>query len=330
VQHRAGESKETVFSPDLQVKPADARRPSFAPLPIGSEDVRSKIRWIDRWVSEYQWASSRQETQPMSRLQMADRDSSTRGEVSPVMGRLNGKVAVVTGASSGIGEATVRALSGEGAAVVAGARRRERLEKLVEEVTRDGGNAIAVECDVTDEEQAHALVDRAIEEFGRIDVLVNNAGVMLLSKVEKGLSEEWRRMFDVNVLGLLYATDAAIEAMKRQGGGHIVNVSSVAGRKTRPTVGVYSGTKFAVNAVSEALRQEVLEDGIRVTVVEPGAVATELTDHITDEEVRAGLKQRSIEPLQPEDIANAVAYAVGQPQRVSVNEILIRPTQQTN
>ncbi len=330
MQHRAGESKETVFSPDLQVKPADARRPSFAPLPIGSEDVRSKIRWIDRWVSEYQWASSRQETQPMSRLQMADRDSSTRGEVSPVMGRLNGKVAVVTGASSGIGEATVRALSGEGAAVVAGARRRERLEKLVEEVTRDGGKAIAVECDVTDEEQAHALVDRAIEEFGRIDVLVNNAGVMLLSKVEKGLSEEWRRMFDVNVLGLLYATDAAIEAMKRQGGGHIVNVSSVAGRKTRPTVGVYSGTKFAVNAVSEALRQEVLEDGIRVTVVEPGAVATELTDHITDEEVRAGLKQRSIEPLQPEDIANAVAYAVGQPQRVSVNEILIRPTQQTN
>ena len=244
--------------------------------------------------------------------------------------RLNDKVAVVTGASSGIGEATVRALSAEGAAVVAGARRKERLEGLVEEVTRDGGKAIAVECDVTDERQAHALIDRAIEEFGRIDVLVNNAGVMLLSKVEKGLSEEWRQMFGVNVLGLLYATDGAIGAMKEQGSGHIVNVSSVAGRKTRPTVGVYSGTKFAVNAVSEALRQEVLEDGIRVTVVEPGAVATELTDHITDEEVREGLKQRSIEPLQSEDIANAIAYAVGQPQRVSVNEILIRPTQQAN
>ena len=245
-------------------------------------------------------------------------------------GRLNDKVAVVTGASSGIGEATVRALSAEGAAVVAGARRTERLDGLVEEVTRDGGKAIAVGCDVTDERQAHALIDRAIEEFGRIDVLVNNAGVMLLSKVEKGLSDEWRQMFDVNVLGLLYATGAAVEAMKRQGSGHIVNVSSVAGRKTRPTGGVYSGTKFAVNAISEALRQELLEYGIRITVVEPGAVATELTEHITDEEVREGLKQRRIEPLQSEDIANAIAYAVGQPQRVSVNEILIRPTQQTN
>jgi NADP-dependent 3-hydroxy acid dehydrogenase YdfG len=203
-------------------------------------------------------------------------------------GKLEGKVAVVTGASSGIGEATVRALVGEGASVVAGARRKERLEDLVEEATRDGGRAIAAECDVTDEQQAHALVKRAIEEFGRIDILVNNAGVMLLSKVEKGLSDEWRRMFDVNVLGLLYATDAAVEAMKRQGSGHIVNVSSVAGRKTRPTGGVYSGTKFAVNAISEALRQELLEDGIRITVVEPGAVATELTDHITDEEVARG------------------------------------------
>jgi NADP-dependent 3-hydroxy acid dehydrogenase YdfG len=239
-------------------------------------------------------------------------------------------VAVVTGASSGIGEATVRSLAAEGAAVVAGARRKERLHGLVEEVTRDGGKAIAVECDLTDEQQAHALVNRAIEEFGRIDILVNNAGVMLLSKVEKGLSDEWRQMFDVNVLGLLYATDAAVEAMKRQGSGHIVNVSSVAGRKTRPTGGVYSGTKFAVNAISEAMRQELLEDGIRITIVEPGAVATELTDHITDEEVRKGLKQRNIEPLRSEDVANAIAYAVSQPQRVSVNEILIRPTQQMN
>src|SRR3712207_4452906 len=166
-------------------------------------------------------------------------------------GKIDGKVAVVTGASSGIGEATVRAFAAEGAAVVAGARRKERLDGLVEEVARGGGKAIAVECDVTDERQAHALVDRTIGEIGRIDILVNNAGVMLLSKVEKGLSEEWRRMFDVNVLGLLCATDAAVEAMRRQGSGHIVNISSVAGRKTRPTVGVYSGTKFAVNARSE-------------------------------------------------------------------------------
>src|SRR4028119_1003676 len=140
-------------------------------------------------------------------------------------GSLDGKVAVVTGASSGIGEATVRALSAEGAAVVAGARRKERLDGVVEGISRDGGKAIAVECDVTDERQAHALVERAIEKFGRIDVLVNNAGVMLLSKVEKGLSDEWRQMFEVNVLGLLYATDAAIGAMKEQGSGHVVNVS---------------------------------------------------------------------------------------------------------
>src|ERR687894_3021145 len=244
------------------------------------------------------------------------------------MAKLDGKVAVITGASSGIGEATAEALAAEGAAVVVAARREDRLADLVGRIEEGGGRGLAAVCDVTDEGQAHGLIRKAEEEFGSVDILVNNAGVMLLSTVGKGLSDEWRQMFDVNVLGLLYATDAAIGVMKEQGSGHIVNVSSVAGRKTRPTVGVYSGTKFAVNAVSEALRQEVLEDGIRVTVVEPGAVATELTDHITDEEVREGLKQRRIEPLQSEDIANAIAYAVGQPQRVSVNEILIRPTQQ--
>ena len=152
-----------------------------------------------------------------------------------MVGRLHDKVAVVTGASSGIGEATVRALSAEGAAVVAGARRKERLGSLVEEVmTQDGGRVIAVECDVTDEQQAHALINRAIEEFGKIDILVNNAGVMLLSKVEKGLSDQWRQMFDVNVLGLLYATDAAVEAMKRQGSGHIINVSGASPGARRP------------------------------------------------------------------------------------------------
>jgi NADP-dependent 3-hydroxy acid dehydrogenase YdfG len=244
--------------------------------------------------------------------------------------KLDGKVAVITGASSGIGEATAEALATEGASVVVAARRKDRLSELVERINGNGGKAVSVECDVTDEAAAHDLIRHAKDELGRVDILVNNAGVMLLSKIEKGLSDQWRQMFDVNVLGLLYATDAAVKAMKRQGSGHIVNISSVAGRKTRPTVGVYSGTKFAVNAISEALRQELLEDGIRITMVEPGAVATELTDHITDEEVREGLKQRNIEPLQPEDIANAIAYAVSQPQRVSVNEILIRPTQQTN
>jgi NADP-dependent 3-hydroxy acid dehydrogenase YdfG len=246
------------------------------------------------------------------------------------VGKLDGKVAVVTGASSGIGEATVRALAAEGAAVVAGARRKERLDGLVEEVTQDGGRAVAVECDVTDEEQAHDLVHRAVEEYGRIDILVNNAGVMLLSTVGKGLSGQWRQMFEVNVMGLLYATDAAIGHMKEQRSGHLVNISSVAGRKvTRDSSGVYAGTKHAVGAISEGLRQELLEDNIRVTIVEPGAVDTELPDHITDEDARESLSGLlKLERLQAEDIAEAIVYAVTQPDRVSVNEILIRPTQQ--
>jgi NADP-dependent 3-hydroxy acid dehydrogenase YdfG len=153
---------------------------------------------------------------------------------------------------------------------------------------------------------------------------------MLLSTVGKGLSDQWRQMFEVNVMGLLYATDAAIDVMKQQGSGHLVNVSSVAGRKvTRDSSGVYAGTKFAVVAISEGLRQELLEDGIRVTIVEPGAVATELTDHITDEDAREAVSSlHQLDILHAEDIANAIVYAVTQPERVSVNEILIRPTQQ--
>ena len=248
------------------------------------------------------------------------------------MAKLNGKVAVVTGASSGIGEATAEALAAEGASVVVAARREDRLDDLVEQIEGNGSKALAVACDVTDEEQAHELIGRAKEEYGRVDILVNNAGVMQLSKVEKGLSEEWRRMFEVNVLGLLYATDAAIEVMKEQGSGHLVNVSSLAGRESRAMLGVYSGTKFAVNAISEALRQELQEVNIRVTMVEPGAVETELPEHITDEEAQEAISGLigELEPLQPEDVANAITYAVAQPERVSVNEVLIRPTQQPN
>jgi len=247
------------------------------------------------------------------------------------MAKLDGKVAVITGASSGIGEATAEALPAEGASVVVAARREDRLSDLVERINGNGGKALPVECDVTDEEQAHSLIQKAKDEYGQVDILVNNAGVMQLSKVEKGLSDEWRRMFDVNVLGLLYATDAAVQVMKEQGSGHLVNVSSVAGRRSRATTGVYSGTKFAVNAISEALRQELLEDSIRVTIVEPGAVETELATHITDEEAQEALSGLlKLDILQPEDIANAIAYAVTQPERVSVNEVLIRPTQQPN
>ena len=246
------------------------------------------------------------------------------------MAELDGKVAVVTGASSGVGEATAEALAAEGASVVVAARREERLADLSKRIEGNGGRVLAAACDVADEGQAHGLIQKAEEEFGRVDILVNNAGVMLLSTVGKGLSEEWRQMFDVNVLGLLYTTDAAIETMKRQGSGHLVNISSVAGRKvTRDSSGVYAGSKFAVGAISEGLRQELLEDNIRVTIVEPGAVETELADHITDEDARQSLGGLlNLEILQAEDIANAIVYAVTQPERVSVNEILIRPTQQ--
>ncbi len=246
--------------------------------------------------------------------------------------KLGDKVAIITGASSGIGEATAEALAAEGASVVVAARREDRLEDLVGRVNGNGGEALAVACDVTDEQQAHDLIRRAKDEFGRVDVLVNNAGVMQLSKVQRGLSDEWRTMFDVNVLGLLYATDAAIEVMKEQGSGHLVNISSLASRGTRPGLGVYSGTKMAVNGISESLRQELLEDNIRVTMVEPGAVETELPEHITDEEAREGLNTmlEQLEPLQAEDIANAIVYVVTQPKRVSINEILIRPSQQPN
>jgi NADP-dependent 3-hydroxy acid dehydrogenase YdfG len=246
--------------------------------------------------------------------------------------RLNGKVAVITGASSGIGEATAEALAAAGAAVVVAARREDRLEDLVGRVNGNGGKALAVACDVTDEQEAHDLIKRGRDEFGRVDILVNNAGVMQLSKVQRGLSDEWRTMFEVNVLGLLYTTDAAIEVMKEQGSGHLVNISSLASRGTRPGVGVYSGTKMAVNGISESLRQELLEDNIRVTMVEPGAVETELPDHITDEEAREGLSAllEKLEPLKAEDIANAIVYVVTQPERVSINEILIRPSQQPN
>jgi NADP-dependent 3-hydroxy acid dehydrogenase YdfG len=246
------------------------------------------------------------------------------------MTKLDSKVAVVTGASSGIGEATAEALAAEGAAVVVAARREDRLADLVERIRGNGGRVLAAVSDVADESQAHGLIQKAVEEFGGVDILVNNAGVMLLSSVGKGLSEEWRRMFDVNVMGLLYATDAAIEAMRRQGGGHLVNISSLAGRKvTRESSGVYAGSKFAVGAISEGLRQELLQDNIRVTIIEPGAVETELPNHITDEDARESLGGLlDLEILQSEDIAGAIVYAVTQPARVSVNEILIRPTQQ--
>jgi NADP-dependent 3-hydroxy acid dehydrogenase YdfG len=242
---------------------------------------------------------------------------------------LSGQVVAVTGASSGIGEATALACARAGAAVALAARRADRIEALAERIAADGGRAIAVLADVGDEEQAHAFVVRAHSELGRLDVLVNNAGVMLLGPIENAPTEEWRQMIHVNVFGVLYCTHAALPLMREQGSGHIINISSVAGRVATAGAAVYNLTKFGVGAFSEALRQEAVQLGVRVTLVEPGAVATELAGH-NRPEVLEQIRRRfgSITRLSAEDIADAILYTIGQPQHVSVNELLIRPTDQ--
>jgi clavulanate-9-aldehyde reductase len=242
---------------------------------------------------------------------------------------LSGQVIAVTGASSGIGEATALACARAGAAVALAARRAERIEELAGRILDNGGRAVAVPTDVGEEAQARAFVERAHAELGRLDVLVNNAGVMLLGPIENAPTDEWRQMIHANVFGVLYCTHAALPLMRAQGSGHIVNVSSVAGRFARAGSGVYNLTKFGVGAFSEALRQELAPAGLRVTVIEPGAVATELAGHnrpIVLEQISKAFT--GVERLSAEDIANAVLYAIGQPANVSVNEILIRPTAQ--
>lgn len=243
---------------------------------------------------------------------------------------MRGKVALITGASSGIGEATAYALAAQGARVAASARRADRLHAVVQRIQNSGGQAISIEADIADEAQANDIVNKTAQHWGRLDILVNNAGVMLLGKIANANTEDWRRMINVNVLGLMYTTRAALTVMQRQKNGHIVNISSVAGRTAQVGSAAYNVTKWGVVAFSEALRQEVLTDNIRVTVIEPGAVATELQSNITDPEARRQTEEwiRSITPLQSEDIANAIVYAVTQPQYVDINEILIRPSQQ--
>jgi clavulanate-9-aldehyde reducatase len=242
---------------------------------------------------------------------------------------LSSQVVAVTGASSGIGEATALACARAGAAVALAARRAERIEALAARIVADGGRAIAVPTDVGDEQQAQAFVQRAQSELGRLDVLVNNAGVMLLGPIENAPTEEWRQMIHANVFGVLYCTHAALPLMRTQGSGHIVNVSSVAGRVARQGSGVYNLTKFGVGAFSESLRQEGVAMGVRVTLIEPGAVSTELAGH-NRPEIREQIAQRfgEIERLTAEDIAAAVLYAVGQPKHVSINEVLVRPSAQ--
>ncbi len=247
-------------------------------------------------------------------------------------GKLDGKVAVITGASSGIGAATAIALAAEGAQVAIAARRSDRLNELAQKIEAAGGKALPVVADITDENQVNELIQKVQATLGRIDILVNNAGIGGLGTIEGGNPADWRDQFDLNVLGLLYATHAVLPIFKAQGVGHVVNLSSVAGRTARAGVGVYNATKWGVNAISEALRQEVHKDNIRVTIIEPGLVATEFIDNIKDPVAKQNIEARfkAIVPLQPEDIAGAIAYAVTQPPHVNVNEILIRPTLQEN
>src|SRR5271167_4306698 len=227
---------------------------------------------------------------------------------------LSNRVVAVTGASSGIGEAVALACARAGAAVGLAARRADRIELLRQRIVEDGGQAIAVPTDVSEEIQARDFVERTHAELGRLDVLVNNAGVMLLGPIENAPTEEWRRMIDANVYGVLYCTHAALPLMRAQGSGHIINVSSVAGRIARAGSGVYNLTKFGVGAFSEALRQEVAPAGLRVTLVEPGAVATELPEH-NRPEIRQVIASvfADVEPLRSEDIAAAILYAISQP-----------------
>jgi NADP-dependent 3-hydroxy acid dehydrogenase YdfG len=244
---------------------------------------------------------------------------------------LEGRRAVVTGASSGIGEATAMALAGEGAAVALGARRKDRLDGLGERIAAAGGTAHPFEVDISDEAAARSFVEGAAEQMGGLDILVNNAGVMLLGPIDGADTEQWRQMVGVNLLGLLYCTHAALPLMRDSGGGHIVNLSSVAGRTASLGSGVYNLTKWGVNGFSESLRQEAMHSGIRVTVVEPGFVGTELQGHNTNPvvvEAIEKMREQTGEVLEVSDIAGAILYAVSQPQRVNINEILVRPTGQ--
>jgi NADP-dependent 3-hydroxy acid dehydrogenase YdfG len=248
---------------------------------------------------------------------------------------LKDTVALVTGASSGIGEATAKALAERGASVALVARRAERLERLGSEIVGAGGTALPIEADVSDQGQAEAAVARAAEELGRLDVLVNNAGVMLLGPIVEAPVEEWERMIHVNLLGLLYTARAALPHLLEAAEGEprrvsdMVNISSVAGRMARKGSGVYNATKHGVGAFSESLRQEVSGKHLRVSLVEPGAVDTELQSHNRpeiEEQIRGRFAEMDI--LQSEDIADAIAYVVTRPRHVAVNEVLVRPTQQ--
>src|SRR5215469_577363 len=250
--------------------------------------------------------------------------------------RLDGTVALVTGASSGIGAATARSLAAEGAAIALLARRRDRLEELADAIRADGRTALVVEADITSRQQAEDAVERVVSELGRLDTVVNNAGLMHIGPVADALAEDWDQMLGINVQGLLYVTRAALPHLLRAAEdsprrvADLVHISSTAGRVARPGTAVYNLTKYGVNGFTEALRQEVMQKRVRVSVVEPGTVNTELSSHLRDG-VRQAIETQTkdMEMLRPEDIADIVAYIVTRDRRVAVNEILIRASEQT-
>jgi NADP-dependent 3-hydroxy acid dehydrogenase YdfG len=245
------------------------------------------------------------------------------------MPNIEGKVVVITGASSGLGEATARHLSALGATVVLGARRSDRINALASDLKKNGKKALAITTDVTRVDQVKRLVDEAVKAFGRIDVILNNAGLMPQSRLELLKIDEWDQMIDVNIKGVLYGIAAALPYMQQQKSGHIINVSSVAGHKVRPGGVVYSATKTAVRVLSEGLRQEVKPYNIRTTVISPGAVDTELPNTISDPALAKSIGEfYASTAISPDSFARAVEFAMSQPDDVDINEILFRPTKQ--
>lgn len=242
---------------------------------------------------------------------------------------ITGKVILITGASSGIGLATAKLLAAQGAFVSLAARRADKLEQLVNEITSTGGKAIAFSTDVTNKAEVDAFVAGTISAYGRIDVLFNNAGIMPLSMMENLAYEEWESMIDVNIKGVLYGIGAVLPHFKAQQSGHIINVSSVAGHFVYPTSVVYSATKFAVRAISDGLRQELTPYNIRSTIISPGLTQSDLTESINDDQLKQYFKTMMNIAIPAESIARAVAYAIDQPADVDVNEIIIRPTAQS-
>ena len=245
------------------------------------------------------------------------------------MSDVTGKVVAITGASSGIGEAAGRLLAAAGAKVILGARRADRLETIANDIRKSKGEVDIQAIDVTRREDLTLFVKKAQDRFGRLDVLIGNAGLMPLSPLDDLKVDEWDRMIDVNIKGVLYGIAAALPVFRKQGSGHFITVSSVAGHRVAPTGAVYSGTKFAVRAISEGLRQEA-GDKIRVTIISPGAVESELAETISNPEVKKRIQDYRKMAIPAEAIASAMAYAIGQPCNVDVSEVLIRPTAQLN